>query len=122
MKGIPDVKYPDARKAVLVADNLNIHAAASFYEAFSPEEAFRLPQRLEIHCTPKHGSWLNTAEIELSALAARRRLNRRISGLNPARREVSAWQKDRNNRISRIKWQFTTSDARIKLRRLYLSV
>jgi hypothetical protein len=71
MKDSPDVKYPDARKAALVTDSLNIHAAASFYEAFSPEEAFRLAQRLEIHCNPKHGSWLNTAEIELSALAGR---------------------------------------------------
>jgi hypothetical protein len=94
------------------------HSAASLYEAFAPEEARRLVQRLEIHYTPKHGSWLNVAEIELSALSGQC-LDRRIPTIDLMRREVAAWELDRNNRNATIDWRFTTEDARIKLKRLY---
>ena len=99
-------------------DKLNTHSAASLYEAFPPEEARRLARRLEIHYTPKHGSWLNVAEIELSALNSQC-LNRRIPGIDLMRKEVAAWELERNNRAATINWRFTTEDARIKLRRLY---
>jgi hypothetical protein len=95
-------------------DNLNTHSPASLYEAFEPEEA----RRLEIHYTPKHGSWLNVAEIELSALNSQC-LNRRIPEINLMKEEVAAWELDRNNRAATIDWRFTTEDARIKLKRLY---
>jgi hypothetical protein len=120
IKELLDEKYPDAAKVVLVMDNLNTHGIASLYEAFTPEEAFRLAQRLEIHFTPKHGSWLNMAEVELSALTGQC-LDRRIPDMATMKREVKAWQDARNNRISKINWQFTTDDARTKLRRLYHS-
>jgi hypothetical protein len=113
-------KYPDANKVVLVMDNLNTHGIASLYERFSPEEALRLAQRLEIHYTPKHGSWLNIAECELSTLVSQC-LDRRIPDLDTMRSEVNAWQNDRNNRLTKVNWQFTTADARVKLRRLYPS-
>jgi hypothetical protein len=117
-KGMLDERYPGARRVVLVMDNLNTHGIASLYEAFPPEEARRLAERLEIHYTPKHGSWLNVAEIELSVLK-RQCLDRRISLLAAMRSEVASWEGDRNNRQTPVKWQFTTADARTKLARLY---
>ncbi len=110
--------HPDAEKVVLVLDNLNTHQVASLYEAFPPEQARRIAARLEIHHTPKHGSWLNVAEIELSVLA-RQCLDRRIGDAGELRREVGAWEDDRNERAVEVRWRFTTADARIKLRRLY---
>jgi len=115
-----DEDYPEVRKVHLVMDNLNTHGGASLYEAFAPEEARRLLSRLEFHYTPKHGSWLNMAEIELSVLS-RQCLDRRIPDGPTLVREIKAWQKDRNNLASKVNWQFTTKDARIKLRRLYPS-
>ena len=110
--------YCDAEAVVLVMDNLNTHGIASLYEAFEPEEAFALAQRLEIHHTPKHGSWLNIAEIELSALT-RQCLDRRISDLGLLNTELTAWQNAINADQRQVDWQFTTDDARIKLRHLY---
>jgi hypothetical protein len=110
--------HPDAEKVVLVLDNLNTHKLASLYEAFPPEQARRIADRLEIHYTPKHGSWLNMAEIELSVLA-KQCLKRWIASVEKMEREVSAWEEDRNERAVGIRWRFTTADARIKLRRLY---
>jgi hypothetical protein len=118
IKGMLEERYPQAIKVRLVMDNLNTHSAASLYEAFPPEEAHRLARRLEIHHTPKHGSWLNVAEIELSALNSQC-LNRRIPEIELMRKEVAAWEQDRNNRAATIDWRFTTEDARIKLKRLY---
>lgn len=118
IKGMLDERYPAAIKVRLVMDNLNTHSAASLYEAFEPEEARRLARRLEIHYTPKHGSWLNVAEIELSALNSQC-LNRRIADIQTMKHEVAAWELDRNNRATTIDWRFTTEDARIKLKRLY---
>jgi hypothetical protein len=118
IKGMLDERYPDAIKVRLVMDNLNTHAIASLYETYPPAEAHRLAQRLEIHYTPKHGSWLNIAEIELSALNSQC-LQRRISSIEVMRNEIAAWQKHRNNRGAPINWHFTTHDARIKLTRLY---
>ena len=118
IKGMLDERYPQATKVCLVMDNLNTHSAASLYEAFEPEEARRLSRRLAIHYTPKHGSWLNVAEIELSALNSQC-LNRRIPDIDLMRKEVAAWELDRNNRAAAIDWRFTTEDARIKLKRLY---
>ena len=118
VKGMLDERYPQATKVRLVMDNLNTHSAASLYEAFEPEEARRLARRLEIHYTPKHGSWLNVAEIELSALNGQC-LNRRIPSMDLMRKEVAAWERDRNNRAATIDWRFTTENARIKLKRLY---
>lgn len=118
IKGMLDERYPQAKKVRLVMDNLNTHSAASLYETFEPEEARRLARRLDIHYTPKHGSWLNIAEIELSALS-RQCLDRRIPEINQMRTEVAAWQQDRNNRPAPIDWRFTTDNARIKLKRLY---
>ena len=112
--------YPDAHKLVLVLDNLNTHTPASLYEAFEPAEAKRLADKLEIHYTPKHGSWLNMAEIELSVLA-RQCLDRRLPDRETLAREVAAWEADRNAAASAVDWRFTTSDARIKLKRLYPS-
>jgi hypothetical protein len=110
--------HPDAERIVLVMDNLNTHKLASLYEAFPPERARRIAERLEIHHTPKHGSWLNVAEIELSVLA-RQCLDRRIETREDLEREVAAWEQERNERGVEVRWQFTTADARIKLRRLY---
>lgn len=110
--------HPEAERIVLVMDNLNTHKLASLYEAFPPEQARRIAERLEIHHTPKHGSWLNMAEIELSVLS-RQCLGRRIESMQQLKREVSAWEESRNERGVVVKWQFTTADARIKLRRLY---
>jgi hypothetical protein len=118
VRGMLDERYPDAEKVVLVMDNLNTHGIASLYEAFAPETALRLASRLEIHHTPKHGSWLNIAEIELSALK-RQCLPDRIPDADRMRRMVHAWNIERNTRQTRVDWQFTTDDARIKLKRLY---
>ena len=118
VKAMLTVDYPDAEKVVLVMDNLNTHNIASLYEAFEPAEAFALAQRLEIHHTPKHGSWLNIAEIELSALT-RQCLDRRISDLDLLNTELAAWQAATNADQRQVEWQFTTDDARIKLRHLY---
>lgn len=118
LKDFLDEFYRDAEKIVLVMDNLNTHSPGSFYEAFSPEEARRLTERLEIHYTPKHGSWLNIAECEFSVLQ-RQCLDRRIDTAAFLGSEVNAWQASRNAIDSEINWQFTTSDARTKLRRLY---
>ena len=111
-------RYRDAEKVVLVMDNLNTHTTASLYMAFPPEEAERLANRLEIHYTPKHGSWLNVAEIELSVLK-RQCLSVRIECIEKMRTEVLAWNDDRNNRQTKVDWHFKTADARIKLKRLY---
>ena len=113
-----DDRYPDAIKVCLVMDNLNTHSIASLYESFEPQEARRLAKRLDIHYTPKHGSWLNMAEIELSALKGQC-LNRRIADMVTMQTEVAAWEKNRNNSMRKIDWQFTTGDARTKLKRLY---
>ena len=112
------VHYPDAPKVCLVMDNLNTHALSSLYEAFAPKEARALAKRLEIHFTPKHGSWLNVAETELSILS-RRCLDRRIDCMDVLNSEVSAWSLDRNAAHKTVDWHFTADDARIKLKRLY---
>jgi len=118
IKDMLDKRYPDADKVRLVLDNLNTHSTASLYETFPPEEARRLAERLEIHYTPKHGSWLNIAEIELSVLKGQC-LDRRIPDMQTMKQHVAAWKDIRNNRESKITWQFLTADARIKLKRLY---
>ena len=114
MKELADEDYPDAEKIVVVMDNLNTHSPISFYETFPPEEARRLIDRFEFHYTPKHGSWLNMAEIEFSVLA-RQCLNRRIPNIEYLDREVQAWFKYRNETSTTINWRFTTEDVRIKL-------
>jgi hypothetical protein len=113
-----DVMFPDAEMIVLVQDNLNTHKPASLYAAFPPEEARRLINKLEIHYTPKHGSWLNMAEIELGILG-RQCLDRRIPDREQLKQEVAAWQRRRNDSKGKVDWQFTTADARVKLKRLY---
>ncbi len=118
IKEMLDERYPDAVQVRLVMDNLNTHSVASLYETFKPDEARRLAERLEIHFTPKHGSWLNMAEIELSVLKGQC-LDRRIPEMASMQTEVATWETNRNNAIKPIDWQFTTSDARIKLKRLY---
>jgi hypothetical protein len=118
IKGMLDDRYPDAINVRLVLDNLNTHTTASLYQTFEAQEARRLAERLELHYTPKHGSWLNVAEIELSVLQ-KQCLNRRIPDKAIMQSEIAAWEGDRNNRPSKIDWQFTTSDARIKLKHLY---
>lgn len=121
IRELVDVHFPDAQTIVLVVDNLNTHHPASLYEAFPPAEAHRLAAKLEIHYTPKHGSWLNMAEIELSVLA-RQCLDRRIPDQACLTRQVAAWQAPRNAQASSVDWHFTTDDARVKLKRLYPSV
>ena len=116
-----EVHYPKAPKVCLVMDNLNTHTISSLYEAFPPARARALAKRLEIHYTPKHGSWLNIAEIELSALTSQC-LGRRIPDMERLASELDAWNLARNNVSSPVNWQFTTDDARIKLRRLYPQV
>ena len=113
-----NVDYPDAEKVVLVMDNLNTHTAGSLYEAFAPVKARSLAERLEIHYTPKHGSWLNIAEIELSALT-RQCLDRRIDDLEILNRELTAWQQATNADQRQVNWHFTAADARVRLRHLY---
>ncbi len=121
IKQLVDVHYPAAEKIVLVMDNLNTHTPASLYEAFPPAEAKRLTDRLEIHYTPKHGSWLNMAEIELSVLG-RQCLDRRIPDDATLMQEVAAWEDGRNGADTIVNWRFTTADARIKLKHLYPSI
>jgi len=112
------VDFPDAEKIVVVLDNLNIHTIGSLYKAFPPEEARQLRDKLEIHYTPKHGSWLNMAEIEINVLV-NHGLSNRIATMQQMKKEVSAWAKDRNETARKINWRFTTEDARIKLKYLY---
>lgn len=121
IRALVDVQYPYAEKIVLVMDNLNTHKPASLYEAFAPAEARRLLERLEIHYTPKHGSWLNMAETELSVLAGQC-LDRRLADAEVLAREVVAWEAQRNTAHCRVEWRFTTQNARIKLKRLYPSI
>ena len=118
IKYLVDERYPDAQKIILVMDNLNTHKPASLYKVFPPEEARRIIKKLEIHYTPKHGSWLNIAEIELNVMT-RQCLSRRIASIDVLRSELSAWTNERNNGKSKVNWQFTTKDARIKLVSLY---
>lgn len=121
MKYLVDECYRDARKIRVVQDNLNTHVKSSLYKAFVPSEARRLLDKLEFYYTPKHGSWLNMAEIELSVLN-RQCLNRRISDRETLIKEVKAWEQQRNQNSSPVDWQFTTEDARVKLTRLYPSI
>lgn len=118
MQELADEIYPQAEKIVIVMDNLNTHSPASFYATFAPEEARRLTNRFEFHYTPKHGSWLNMAEIELGILI-RQCLTRRIADKASLEREVNAWRKERNTKVVKVNWRFTTADARIKLKSLY---
>jgi hypothetical protein len=121
IRDIVDNHYSEAEKVLLVVDNLNIHHKASFYETFDPQEAKRIADRLEIHYTPKHGSWLNMAEIELSHLS-RQCFDRRIGEKVLLSKEAQTWAKERNNKKPKMNWKFTTADARIKLKRLYPSI
>lgn len=113
-----DIMYPDAEKIVLVMDNLNTHRPASLYKRYPPKQARRILDRLELHFTPKHGSWLNIAEIELNVMT-RQCLSRRIASLPVLRSELSAWEVERNHMAAKVNWQFTTTDARVKLSSLY---
>ena len=113
-----DKDYSQAQKVILVCDNLNTHKIASLYEAFEPQQALRLAQRLEIHYTPKHGSWLNVAEIELSVFT-KQCLDRRIPDMATLQQEAKAWYRKRNANQKAVDWQFTTDDARVKLKKLY---
>ena len=121
IREVVDEQYPQAEQIVLVMDNLSTHKPASLYEAFAPAEARRLMERLEIHYTPKHGSWLNMAETELSVLATQC-LDRRIPDLTTLTQEVAAWEHQRNAAQCRVDWRFTTQDARSKLKRLYPAI
>ena len=118
IKEMLEQRYKNASKVILVMDNLNTHTIASLYAAFPPAEARRLAERLEIHYTPKHGSWLNIAEIELSVYK-RQCIAGRIDSLEKLKSETKIWNEDRNNRQTKVKWQFTNDEARIKLERLY---
>jgi transposase len=120
MKELVDVHFPEAEKIRLVVDNLNIHTPAAFYQAFDPAEARRLVCRLEFHYTPKHGSWLNMVEAEIAVLSSQC-LGRRIPDMETLRREINAWEQERNRNKATVKWQFKTADARTKLKRLYPS-
>lgn len=119
MKWLADEVYPDAEKIIMVCDNLNTHDKSSFYEAFPPAEALRLTRRFEFHYTPKHGSWLDMAEIELASLSKQCLGRRRIDNLEDLNSELEKWHCDRNSRQKGVDWQFTTDDARIKLKHLY---
>ncbi len=121
MKWLVDERYPDALKITVIHDQLNTHVPASLYKAFEPAEAKRILDKLEFHYTPKHGSWLNMAEIELSVLT-RQCLDRRIPDQETLKREVAAWEQLRNQGNYSVDWRFTTADARIKLKRLYPSI
>ncbi len=118
MKKVSDELYPDAEKIIVVLDNLNTHVGAAFYIAFEPQEARRLVERFELHYTPKHGSWLNMAEIELSALT-RQCLDRHIPDKDILSHEVNSWENQRNSEVVKVHWQFSTAEARIKLKSLY---
>jgi len=121
VREVMQVHYPQAEKIVLVLDNLNTHTPAAFYEICEPAKARRLIEKLEIHYTPKHGSWLNMAEIELSVLA-RQCLSGRFVNTQAVQTQVEAWQIQRNEAQVKINWRFTTADARVKLKRLYPSI
>ena len=121
MRDLVDIHFPDAEKIILVMDNLNTHKFASLYEAFEPEEARRIIEKLEIHYTPKHGSWLNMAEIEFSVLQ-RQCLKARIPDQGTLIAKTRAWQQRRNQQQATVHWQFTTAEARIKLHRLYPTI
>lgn len=121
MRELVDVHFPDAERITVIEDNLNTHTPASLYAAFAPEEAKRIWDKLEFHHTPKHGSWLNMAEIELSILS-RQCLDRRIPDQETLRAEVAAWEAERNGSGTTVNWRFTTADARIKLKHLYPSI
>ena len=121
VRRLVDEDYPDRERIVLVMDNLNTHHPSSLYETFEPEEAQRIARRLEIHYTPKHGSWLNMAELELGVLA-RQCLDRRIPQYEILKQETGTWQEQRNREEIRVHWRFTTQDARIKLKSLYPSI
>jgi DDE superfamily endonuclease len=121
IRELVDERYPQAERIVLVMDNLNTHSPASLYEAFDPEKARRLSEKLEIHHTPKHGSWLNMAEIELSVLS-RQCLDRRVPDFETLEAEALAWQERRDGAGAKTDWRFSTDDARIKLKRLYPSL
>ena len=120
LKDLVDVHFPQAEKIMLMSDNLNTHKPAALYEAFSPPEARRIIEKLEWHHTPKHGSWLNMAEIELSVLQ-RQCLARRIPDQETLKHEVTAWEHERNQQAAKVNWRFTTQEARIKLKKLYPS-
>ena len=119
MREVSDYYYSDVDKIILIADNLNTHTPSSFYEAFSPETAYRLAQKFEFHYTPKHGSWLNIAENELSSLSLQCLGNKRINSVGELNEIITAWEIDRNLRQKGVNWQFTNEKARIKLKRLY---
>jgi hypothetical protein len=121
VRDLVDVHFPDAEVITLVMDNLNTHDPASLYETFEPAEARRILERLEIHYTPKHGSWLNMAEIEIGVMN-RQCLDRRMDEKGFLTREVAAWDEDRNTKQTGVDWRFTTDDARIKLKRLYPTI
>ncbi len=121
LRRVSEEWYADAERIVLVCDNLNTHTPACLYEAFEPAEARRLAARFEWHHTPKHGSWLNVAEMELSVLA-RQCLDRRIPDMRTLSQEMAAWERDRNAAVVKVDWQFTTADARVKLKKLYPAV
>ena len=121
VKTVADKHYPKAKKITLVMDNFKTHSASAFYETFEPKEAKRIWDRFEFIFTPKHGSWLNMAEIELHVLNGQC-LNRRISCMKIIKQEINAWQIHRNNKTCKINWQFTNKDARVKLKRLYPSI
>jgi transposase len=121
LRALSDERYPQAERVVLVCDNLSTHTPAALYEAFEPAEARRLAGRFEWHYTPRHGSWLNVAEMELSVLA-RQCLDRRIPDIGRLAEEVAAWERDRNAAVVKVDWQFTTADARVKLKRLYPTI
>ncbi len=120
-RDLVDVHFRDAEKILLVCDNLNTHKPASLYKAFPPDEARRIAEKLEFHYTPKHGSWLNIAESELSVLS-RQGLCRRIADQATLKHEIQTWQDRRNQQRATLQWQFTTDDARIKLKTLYPAV
>ncbi len=120
-RDLVDVHFPEAEKITLVCDNLNTHKTASLYKAFQPDEARRIAKKLEFHYTPKHGSWLNMAEIELSVLS-RGCLSKRIADQETLKKEIRAWQDRRNEQRADISWRFTTDDARIKPKKLYPSI
>ena len=121
LKALSDRYYTEAQRIVLVCDNLSTHTPAALYETFEPAEARRLAERFEWHYTPKHGSWLNVAEVELSVVA-RQCLDRRIPDLAALRREVAAWETTRNAAVVKVEWHFTTDDARVKLKKLYPTI
>lgn len=121
MRQLVDELYPEAEKIVLVMDNLNTHSKASLYEAFEPAEAKRIADKLEIHYTPKHGSWLNMAEIEMSVMS-RQSLTERMDNTERLEHQVTGWAGKRNGKGSKVDWRFTTADARIKLKKLYPSI